>query len=167
MPLRAMRLSIYFLTLVFLSSCTTIEVGREVVKVGAVLKKDKVEETITKKKPEIIEDKTIVEEQQIITEEKEEEKTIVKEQQKIAEINFMGKQLAEIKQKLGQPNLARSDGSVHMMRYDSSSCRLFIFFNINSNIKRVEYFEFRDSLGELMNTKNSIEECYKEYNFAS
>ena len=167
MPLRAMRLSIYFLTLVFLSSCTTIEVGREVVKVGAVLKKDKVEETITKKEPEIIEDKTIVEEQQIITEEKEEEKTIVKEQQKIAEINFMGKQLAEIKQKLGQPNLARSDGSVHMMRYDSSSCRLFIFFNINSNIKRVEYFEFRDSLGELINTKNSIEECYKEYDFTS
>ena len=39
-----MRLSIYFLTLVFLSSCTTIEVGREVVKVGAVVK-DKVEET--------------------------------------------------------------------------------------------------------------------------
>ena len=98
---------------------------------------------------------------------KKEEKTIVKEQQKFAEINFMGKQLAEIKQKLGQPNLARSDGSVHMMRYDSSSCRLFIFFNINSNIKRVEYFEFRDSLGELINTKNSIEECYKEYNFAS
>ena len=166
MPLRAMRLSIYFLTLVFLSSCTTIEVGREVVKVGAVVK-DKVEETITKKEPEIIEDKTIVEEQQIITEEKEEEKTIVKEQQKIAEINFMGKQLAEIKQKLGQPNLARSDGSVYMMRYDSSSCRLFIFFNVNSNIKRVEYFEFRDSLGELINTKNSIEECYKEYKFTS
>ena len=68
-----MRLSIYFLTFVFLSSCTTIEVGREVVKVGAVVK-DKVEETITKKEPEIIEDKTIIEEQQIITEEKEEEK---------------------------------------------------------------------------------------------
>ena len=81
-----MRLSIYFLTLVFLSSCTTIEVGREVVKVGAVVK-DKVEETITKKEPEIIEDKTIVEEQQIITDEKEEEEIIVKEQQKIFEIN--------------------------------------------------------------------------------
>ena len=51
-----MRLSIYFLTLVFLSSCTTIEVGREVVKVGSVLKKDKVEETITKEEPENIEE---------------------------------------------------------------------------------------------------------------
>ena len=161
-----MRLLAYFLTLVFLSSCTTIEVGREVVKVGAVVK-DKVEETIIKKEPEIVEDKTIVEEQQIITEEKEEEKTIVKEQQKVSKINFIGKQLSEIKQKLGDPNLARLDGSIHMMRYDSHSCRLFIFFNRKSNIKRVEYFEFRDSLGELINTKESIEGCYKEYNFAS
>jgi len=161
-----MRLLAYFLTLVFLSSCTTIEVGREVVKVGTVVK-DKVEDTIIKKEPEIIEDKTIVEEQQIITEEKEEEKTIVKEQQKVSQINFIGKQLSEIKQKLGDPNLARSDGSIHMMRYDSHSCRLFIFFNRTSNIKRVEYFEFRDSFGELINTKQSIEECYKEYNFAS
>ena len=161
-----MRLLAYFLTLVFLSNCTTIEVGREVVKVGAVVK-DKVEDTIIKKEPEIVEDKTIVEEQQIITEEKEEEKTIVKEQQKVSEINFIGKQLSEIKQKLGDPNLARLDGSIHMMRYDSHSCRLFIFFNRKSNIKRVEYFEFRDSLGELINTKESIEGCYKEYNFAS
>ena len=161
-----MRLSIYFLTLVFLSSCTTIEVGREVVKVGTVVK-DKVGETIIKKEPEIIEDKTIAEEQQIIIEEKEEEEIIVKEQQKILEINFMGKQLAEIKQKLGQPSLTRSDGSVHMVRYDSSSCRLFIFFNLNSNVQRVEYFEFRDSLGELINTKQSIEECYKEYEFTN
>ena len=161
-----MRLLAYFLTLVFLSSCTTIEVGREVVKVGKVVK-DKVEDTIIKKEPEIIEDKTIVEEQQIITEEKEEEKTIVKEQQKVSQINFIGKQLSEIKQKLGEPNLARLDGSIHMMRYDSHSCRLFIFFNRTSNIKRVEYFEFRDSFGELLNTKQSVEECYKEYNFTS
>ena len=79
----------------------------------------------------------------------------------------MGKQLAEIKQKLGQPNLERSDGSVQMMRYDSNTCRLFIFFNLKSNIKRVEYFEFRNSSGELINTKGSIEECYKEYDFTS
>ena len=38
-----MRLFIYLLTLIFLSSCTTIEVTKEVVKVGNVVK-DKVEE---------------------------------------------------------------------------------------------------------------------------
>ena len=39
--------------------------------------------------------------------------------------------------------------------------------NLKSNIKRVEYYEFRDSLGELINTKQSIEECYKEYDCTS
>ena len=141
-----MRLSIYFLTLVFLSSCTTIEVGREVVKVGVVVK-DKVEENIIKKEPEIIEDKTIVEEQKIITEEKEEEKSIVEEQQKISELNFMGKQIAEIKQKLGQPNLARSDGSVHMIRYDSRR-EYFSYVhkkeNVFSYVRTSSYIIYRD-----------------------
>ena len=54
-----MRLSIYFLTLVFLSSCTTIEVGREVVKVGSVVK-DKVEETITKKDQKLLKIKLLL-----------------------------------------------------------------------------------------------------------
>ena len=54
-----MRLSIYFLTLVFLSSCTTIEVGREVAKVGAVVK-DKVEETIIKKNQKLLKIKLLL-----------------------------------------------------------------------------------------------------------
>ena len=65
---------------------------------------------------------------------------------------------------MGEPQLARSDGSIKMLRYDSSSCRLFLFFNLNSNIKRVEHFEFRNLFGELLDTKNSLESCYKEYN---
>ena len=161
-----MRLSIYFLTLVFLSSCTTIEVGREVVKVGAVVK-DKVEETITKKEPEIVEDKTIVEEQKIITKEKKEEEIIVEKQKKLAQINFIGKKINEIRSQMGEPKLTRSDGAVQTLRYDSASCRLFLFFNLTTNIKRVEHFEFRDYLGELLNTKQSLEACYMEYNLIS
>ena len=63
-----MRLFIYLLTLIFLSSCTTIEVTKEVVKVGNVVK-DKVEEQFEKEEV-IVEDKTIAEEQQIIIEKK-------------------------------------------------------------------------------------------------
>ena len=51
-----------------------------------------------------------------------------------------------------------------MLRYDSDTCRLFLFFNLSSSTKRVEHFEFRDSLGELLNTKQSLEACYREYN---
>ena len=157
-----MRLLTYFLLSIFISSCTTIEVTKEVVKVGNVVK-EKVEEKFEKEDKEIIEDKTIVEEQQIIIDKKEEEKTIVETQQKMSKINFIGKSFNEIKSEMGEPNLLRSDGNVRTIRYDSKSCRLFLFFNINVNIKRVEYFEFRDSLGELLNTKQSLENCYGEY----
>ena len=68
-----MQLLIYLLTLLFLSSCTTIEVTKEVVKVGNVVK-EKVEKQFEKEQKEIVEDKTIVEEQEIITEEKKQEK---------------------------------------------------------------------------------------------
>ena len=156
-----MRLLSYLLTIIFLFSCTTIEVTKEVVKVGNVVK-EKVEEQFENEEV-IIEDKTIVEEQKIITEEKEEQKTIIETQQKVAQINFIGKNLNEILTQIGMADLIRSDGSVYMLRYNSNSCRLFLFFKLDTNIKRVEYFEFRDTLGELINTKQSIESCYKEY----
>ena len=161
-----MRLLTYLIILTFLSNCTTIEVTKEVVKVGNVVK-EKVEKQFEKKEIEIVEDKTIVEEQQIITEEKEEEETIVKTQQKLAQINFIGKKVDEIQSQMGEPKLSRSDGVVQILRYDSKSCRLFLFFNINSNNKRVEHFEFRDYLGELLNSKQSLETCYKEYKLIS
>tara|TARA_B100000575_G_scaffold142804_1_gene113957 strand:- start:60 stop:545 length:486 start_codon:yes stop_codon:yes gene_type:complete len=161
-----MRLLTFLIILTFLSSCTTIEVTKEVVKVGNVVK-EKVAKQLEKEEIEIVDDKTIVEEQQIITEEKEEEKTIVKTQQKLAQINFIGKKINEIQSQMGEPKLSRSDGSVQTLRYDSLSCRLFLFFNLNANIKRVEHFEFRDYLGELLNTKQSLETCYKEYKLIS
>ena len=161
-----MRLFIYLLVLVFLSSCTTIEVTKEVVKVGNVVK-GKVEEQFQKEEMEPVEDITIVEEQQIISEEKEEEKNIVKTQQKLTQINFLGKKINEIENQIGIAELARSDGMVYTMRYDSQSCRLFLFFNLNSNIKRVEHFEFRDSFGDLLDNKKSLEVCYKEYSLVN
>ena len=157
-----MQLLIYLLTLLFISSCTTIEVTKEVVKVGNVVK-EKVEEKFEKEE-EIVEDKTIVEEQQIITEKKQKEETIIKSQQKLAQINFIGKKINEIENQIGIAKLERSDGIVYTLRYDSDTCRLFLFFNLGSSTKRVEHFEFRDSLGELLNTKQSLEACYREYN---
>ena len=157
-----MQLLFYLLTLLFISSCTTIEVTKEVVKVGNVVK-EKVEEKFEKEE-EIVEDKTIVEEQQIITEKKQKEETIIKSQQKLAQINFIGKKISEIENQIGIAKLERSDGIVYTLRYDGDTCRLFLFFNLSSSTKRVEHFEFRDSLGELLNTKQSLEACYREYN---
>tara|TARA_B100001057_G_scaffold332572_1_gene332995 strand:+ start:575 stop:1060 length:486 start_codon:yes stop_codon:yes gene_type:complete len=161
-----MWLLTYFLLIIFISSCTTIEVTKEVVKVGTVVK-EKVEKQFEEKEKEKVEDKTIVEEQQIIKEEKEEEKTVVRTQQKMAQINFIGKKFNEIESQMGKPKLIRSDGVVQTLRYDSASCRLFLFFNLSANIKRVEHFEFRNYLGEVLDTKQSLEICYKEYKLTS
>ena len=120
-----MRLFIYLVILFFLSSCTTIEVTKEVVKVGNVVK-EKVEGQFQKEEVEVVEDNTIVKEQQIISEEKEEEKNIVKTQQKLAQINFIGKKINEVESQMGTAELTRSDGIVYTMRYDSKSCRLFL-----------------------------------------
>ena len=161
-----MQLFTYLMILIFLVSCTTIEVTKEVVKVGNVVK-EKVEKQFEKKEIEIVEDKTIVEEQKIITKEKKEEEIIVEKQKKLAQINFIGKKINEIRSQMGEPKLTRSDGAVQTLRYDSASCRLFLFFNLTTNIKRVEHFEFRDYLGELLNTKQSLETCYREYKLIS
>ena len=128
---------------------------------------EKVEGQFQKEEVEVVEDNTIVKEQQIISEEKEEEKTIVKTQQKLAQINFIGKKINEIESQMGTAELTRSDGIVYTMRYDSKSCRLFLFFGLNSNTKRVEHFEFRDSFGDLLDTKKSLEVCYKEYSLVN
>ena len=59
-----MRLLTYLLILIFLSSCNTIEVTKEVVKVGNVVK-EKVEEKFEKEEKKIAEEKTIIEEKKL------------------------------------------------------------------------------------------------------
>ena len=50
-----------------------------------------------------------------------------------------------------------------MLHYDSKNCRLFLFFNLQIINKKVEYFELRDTKGNLLKSRQSIEECYREF----
>ena len=63
---------------------------------------------------------------------------------------------------MGAAHLSRIDGLVYTLRYDSVNCRLFLFFNKDAYIKRVEYFELRNNNAELLNSEKSIEQFYKE-----
>ena len=179
-----MRLFLLMLYFLFLESCTTVEVGKEIIKASTSVKTT-VSEIITNKKDDskIIEEKNIeVEtesqietetefqieteieaEKEIITIEQKEQKNIVKTQQKISQINFLGNSLNEIKKILGETKLAREDGNTYLLRYDSKSCRLFLFFNLQIINKKVEYFELRDTKGILLKSRQSIEECYREF----
>ena len=175
-----MRLFLLMLYFLFLESCTTVEVGKEIIKAGNSVKTT-VSEIITNKEDDskIIEEKNIetetesqieaeieaeieVEKEIIIIEQKE-QKNIVKTQQKISQINFLGNSLNEIKKILGEAKLAREDGNTYLLRYDSKSCRLFLFFNLQIINKKVEYFELRDTKGILLKSRQSIEECYREF----
>ena len=179
-----MRLFLLILYFLFLESCTTVEVGKEIIKAGNSVKTT-VSEIITNKEDDskIIEEKDIEAEtesqieaetesqieaeieaeKEIITIEQKKQKNIVETQQKISQINFLGNSLNEIKKILGETKLARKDGNTYLLRYDSKSCRLFLFFNLQIINKKVEYFELRDTKGILLKSRQSIEECYREF----
>ena len=164
-----MRIFLFLIPLLFVWGCSTIEVTKEVIKVTNTIT-NKVKESAPQKETEeqidldkIIEEKKIEQEIENIQEEKEEEKNIVESQQKLAEINFIGKTEDKILTLLGRPQLSRVDGSVYTLRYDSDNCKLFLFFNKSSTIKRVEYFELRDGKAGLLNSKQSLEQCYREF----
>tara|TARA_B100000579_G_C22603647_1_gene743870 strand:+ start:81 stop:587 length:507 start_codon:yes stop_codon:yes gene_type:complete len=165
-----MRIFLFLLLSLSFWGCATVEVTKEVIKVTNTIT-DQVKGINTKKEIEeqdtledILEDKDIEEEIEIIEETQEEEKNIVASQQKLAEINFIGKTENQILSLLGEPQLSRIDGAVYTARYNSYNCRLFFFFNQNIENKRVEYFELRNDKADLLNSRQSLEQCYREFN---
>jgi len=164
-----MRIFLFLILSLLILGCTTVEVTKEVIKVtntisdkvkGTMQEKEKKEQVVLDK---IIEENEIEKEIEIIEEKQEEGKNIVESQQKLAEINFIGKTEKNIKKLLGRAQLARIEGSVYTLRYDSNNCRLFLFINQEAKSKRVEYFELRNIKAELLNSKQSLEQCYREF----
>ena len=165
-----MRIFLFLILSLFVWGCSTVEVTKEVIKVTSTIS-EKVKDSAPKKNTiekevfdEIIDEKEIEKEIEIIEEKQKKEKNIVASQQKLAEINFIGKTEEIILNLLGQPQLSRIDGSLYTLRYDSDNCRLFLFFNKSPTNKRVEYFELRDGKTGLLNSKQSLEQCYREFN---
>ena len=164
-----MRIFLFFLLSLLVWGCSTVEVTKEVIKVTNTVT-NKVKESASQKEEEtesvveeIVEEKEIEKEIETIEEKQELEKNIIENQQKLADINFIGKSENIIFELLGEAKLSRIDGSVYTLRYDSNNCRLFLFFNQETSIKRVEYFELRNNKAELLNSKDSLESCYKKF----
>ena len=149
-----MRIFLFLTLSLLVWGCSTVEVTKEVIKVTNTVT-DKVKDSVLQKEEgiesileEVVEEKEIEEEIEIIEEKKELEKNIIENQQKVADINFIGKSENTIFELLGEAQLSRIDGSVYTLRYDGDNCRLFLFFNQKTNIKRVEYFELRNKKAE-------------------
>ena len=165
-----MRIFLFFILSLLVWGCSTVEVTKEVIKVTKTIT-DKAKESAPTKEieeenvvEEIIAENEIEEEIEILEEKQEIEKSIIENQQKLADINFIGKTENKIFNLLGEAQLSRIDGSVYTLRYNSNNCRLFLFFNQETNNKRVEYFELRNKKGELLNSKQALKGCYKEFN---
>ena len=163
-------ISIYLIIVSFLmTSCASIEVVKGVTKatqsletsIKKIIKSsaDEKEQNIpieeTKEHKIIVEEQKISKEQKMVT-------SIVKKQKKISNIDLLGKTIKELHEQIGQPSLIREVANTTTARFDSKSCRLFVFMNASIKTPRIEYYEMRDNEGELIDNRKDIESCFKE-----
>ena len=177
-----MRIFFFFTFILILNGCATIEVAKGVSKVSSSIEtsvkkisgKEGKKEEIKEKEEESINENISLEEKvsaakkekEIVEVEKTRQKKVVKKQKEVIKINFVGKTINEIYMRLGDPNLFRLDGNTQTMRFDSDTCRLFLFFNSTIPMPQVNYFEMRDEKGSLIKEKVNIENCYKKFDLS-
>ena len=169
--MRAIHILLFF-SIIVLCGCGTIEVAKEVTKATKSIKTsiDNIssaqEETKapddTEKEKEKKQKDDIEKEKEKIVVEKEKERDVAKKQKKITTIKFLGKTLPELIKKFGKPNLTREDGNTKTVRFDTLNCRLFLYFNLTINKSRVEYYEIRNTTGNLVNKNQNLEKCFQE-----
>ena len=163
---------LFFFSIIVLCGCSTIEVAKEVTKATKSIKtsidniantqeETKTLDDIEKEKGEKQQNDIEKEKEKIVVEKKK-ERDVAKKQKKITTIKFLGKSLPELIKKFGKPNLTREDGNTKTVRFDTLSCRLFLYFNSTINLSRVEHYEIRDTKGNLMNRSKDLEKCFHE-----
>ena len=172
-----MRIFFFFTFILILNGCATIEVAKGVSKVSTSIetsvkkiagkeeKEEKIKEAESINENISLEEKVSAakKEKEIVEVEKTLQKKVVRKQKEVIKINFVGKTINEIYMRLGDPNLFRLDGNTQTMRFDSDTCRLFLFFNSTIPMPQVNYFEMRDEKGNLIKEKINIENCYKKF----
>ena len=161
--MRAIHILIFFI-IIIVNGCTTIEVAKEVTKATNSVKKTI--QNITSDKNDITSDKNaaeeIIKEKEAVTIDKKKELDAAIKQQKITTIKFIGKTLDQLKEEFGEPQLIRIDGNTKTLRFDTLSCRLFIFFDLKQINSSVKYYEIRNKLGQILEKKEKIEDCFDE-----
>ena len=162
------------LLIITLNGCSTIEIAKEVTKVGDSIKttiqksakkqngSEKTED-VTKEKEEIVvaKEKEEKEKEQIIVAKKK-EKAVINKQKEIAVIKIQGKTLNQLTQNFGKSDFIREDGNTKTVRFNASTCRLFVYFNLEVKKPKAEYYEIRDTKGKLIDEKEKINKCFKE-----
>ena len=171
LSMRAINIfTICFFTVIY--GCTTVEVAKEFTKatqsVQESIKKisgnENEESVINVEEVEEIKESSdyLLSEKREIKEDKKKEEIASLKQQKIQSYNFLNKTLNELTLEIGRPSLIRKDGKTQTVRFDTSNCRFFVYFDSTIKKPRSEYFEIRNLNGNLIDKKNSIKKCFKE-----
>tara|TARA_B100000029_G_C17335387_1_gene873260 strand:- start:66 stop:575 length:510 start_codon:yes stop_codon:yes gene_type:complete len=165
--MRAINLFVFF-SIFIVSGCTTIQVA-EVVTKTSIKVAEGVEDVASKAIKNISKSEEKKEKEDILLKEKEElnakkseEGKVATKQKKIAKVNFIGKTLDELIKRYGEPSLIRNDTNTKTVRFDTLNCRVFIYFNNSFQKPRAEYFEIRDTKGNLVDRKYNIDNCFNE-----
>ena len=148
------------LLIITLNGCATIEIAKEVTKVG-----DSIKTTIqkaAKKQNDFEKTEDVTKEKEEIVIAKKKEETVINKQKEIATINIRGKTLNQLTQNFGKSDFIREDGNTKTVRFNTSTCRLFVYFNLGVKKPKAEYYEIRNAKGGLIDKKEKINKCFKE-----
>ena len=148
------------LLIITLNGCTTVEIAKEITKVGDSIKTTIQKAAKNQNNLEKTEDVTKEKEEIIVAKEKEE--AVINKQKEIAAINIQGRTLNQLTQNFGKYDFIREDGNTKTVRFNASSCRLFVYFNLEVEKPKAEYYEIRNTKGELIDKKEKINKCFKE-----
>lgn len=171
---------LFFLLIIIFNGCTAIDVAEGVAKASIKVaekvketksetmtliteneKKDKKIQSVETLKEEV-ESVDILKVKEDIVIEKRKEKIVANKQKKITATKILGESLDHLTQNFGKPKLIREDGNIKVVRFDTSSCRLFIYFDLLTKKSKAEYFEIRNTKGKLIEKKYNINKCFQE-----
>jgi len=148
------------LLIVTLNGCATVEIAKEVTKAG-----DRIKTTIqkaAKNQNDLEKTEDVTKEKEEIIVAKKKEKAVINKQKEIAVIKIQGKTLNQLTQNFGKSDFIREDGNTKTVRFNASSCRLFVYFNLEVEKPKAEYYEIRNTKGELIDKKEKINKCFEE-----
>ena len=154
------------LLIITLNGCATVEIAKEITKAG-----DSIKTTIQKatknqndleKTEDVLKTEDVIKEKEEIIDAKKKEEDIIIKQKEITVIKIQGKTLNQLTQNFGKFDFIREDGNTKTVRFNASSCRLFVYFNLGVEKPKAEYYEIRNVKGELIDRKEKINRCFKE-----
>ena len=97
------------------------------------------------------------------TGEKQNERKKTSKKRSESEIKLVGKDEEKLFSMLGKPGLIRENGNIISMRFDEENCLAYTYFDKNSDIKKVEYFEIRTKEGVLLKNESDVSRCLNEF----